>query len=73
VNLPKGASVTPANDTRSLLSRGGDNKRVEVLLERLIGSLARPNLEIKTTDDPATIAADIYRKSAAQDLRRSGL
>lgn len=73
VNLPKGASVTPANDTRSLLSRGSDNSRVEALLEKLIGSVNRPNLEIKTTDDPATIAADIYRKSAAQDLRRSGL
>jgi hypothetical protein len=73
VNLPKGASVTPANDTRSLLSKGSDNSRVEALLEKLIGSVNRPNLEIKTTDDPATIAADIYRRTAAQDLKRSGL
>jgi hypothetical protein len=73
VNLPKGASVTPANDTRSLLLGGSDNSRVEALLEKLIGSVNRPNLEIKTTDDPATIAADIYRRTAAQDLKRSGL
>ena len=70
---PPTATPTPANDTRSLLSKGSDNSRVEALLEKLIGSVNRPNLEIKTTDDPATIAADIYRKSAAQDLRRSGL
>jgi TP901 family phage tail tape measure protein len=73
VNLPKGASVTPANDTRSLLSKGSDNSRVEALLEKLIGSVNRPNLEIKTTDDPVTIATDIYRRTAAQDLKRSGL
>lgn len=72
VNLPKGASVTPANDTRSLLSRGGDNKRVEALLERLIGSLERPNLEIKTTDDPAKIASDVYLNTAVNSSRRRG-
>ena len=73
VNLPRGASVTPANDTRSLLSKGSDNSRIEALLTQLVGSVNRPNLAIQTSDDPAKIASDIYRNMAVQEARRSGI
>ena len=73
VNLPRGASVTPAIATQSLLSKSGDNSRVEALLERLIGSLNRPNLAIQTSEDPAAIASNIYRNMAIQEAQRSGI
>lgn len=81
VSLPRGANVIPNNrlaslspiDNRTVTPSIGNNKRMELLLEKLIGSVDRPNLTIETTKDPVSAAADFYQNMVASKARQMGL